>query len=88
MMLMNVEKKESLMLLISKFKFVSHILRLMKRPRYLISLILKSNRCSSGDMPLMTENGTFIVNGTERVRCLSFTVHQVFFSAIKYQRRH
>ena len=41
---------------------------------------VKEQEVYFGEMPLMTENGTFIVNGTERVSSASCTVRPVFSS--------
>jgi DNA-directed RNA polymerase subunit beta len=40
---------------------------LMKIPACVRSAISKSKTFTMVDMPLMTDNGTFVVNGTERV---------------------
>ena len=39
---------------------------------------IKENEVYMGEIPLMTDNGTFVINGTERVIVSQFTVVQAY----------
>ena len=47
--------------------FALLFLRLMKKQKPAVVLDIKEQDVYMGDLPLMTDRGTFIVNGTERV---------------------
>ena len=50
---------------------------------------IKEQEVYMGEIPLMTENGTFVINGTERLSYLSCTVHRVYsLTMIKVKLTH
>ena len=50
---------------------------------------IKEQEVYMGEIPLMTDNGTFVINGTERVIVSQFTVLQVCsLITIKVKRTH
>jgi len=63
----------------SRSPFASH-LRQGSRYRRENIRDIKEQEVFYGDIPLMTDNGTFIINGTERVIVSQFTVPPVSFS--------
>ena len=51
----------------------------MKKNQAKVIKDIKEQEVYMGEIPLMTDSGTFVINGTERVVFLSYTVHQACF---------